>query len=63
MIFIEIRKQRLYRGCVRGEGGTPPQKGQNTRFWRRFLKVEKTWKSTLVLASIYRKMRLAIAAL
>ena len=60
MIFLEIRKQRLYMRGEGGRGGTPPQKGQNTRFWRRFLKVEKTWKSTLVLASIYRKMRLAI---
>jgi hypothetical protein len=41
----------------------PPQTPSKQRFWCCFWEVEKTWKSTLVLASIYRKMALAIAAL
>jgi len=54
-----------YKGVMRGgggRGGTPPQNVKMSLFWCCFWEIEKTWKSTLVLASIYRKMRLAIPA-
>ena len=36
------RWKRDVRGGGRGEGGTPPQKGQNAGFWWCFWEVEKT---------------------